>query len=86
MRRAAVSIPSNIAEGAARNSQKEFLQFLSIASGSLSELDTQLDIVLSLTYITQSERNDIDQVLESVAAKLTGLSRSFKVKTASREA
>jgi len=85
MRRAAVSIPSNIAEGAARNSQKEFLQFLSIANGSLSELDTQLDIVLSLGYITQEERNAIDQAVESVAAKLTGLARSVKEKTSRRE-
>lgn len=44
MRRAVVSIPSNIAEGAARFSRKEFFQFLSIAGGSLSELDTQIEI------------------------------------------
>lgn len=81
MRRAAVSISSNIAEGAARTSQKEFLQFLNIANGSLSELDTQFDIALSLGYMTQQARSDIDIKIESVAAKLSGLIRSVRVKT-----
>lgn len=81
MRRAAVSISSNIAEGAARTSQKEFLQFLNIANGSLSELDTQFDIALSLGYMTQHARNDIDVKIESVAAKLSGLIRSVRRKT-----
>jgi len=48
MRRAAVSIPSNIAEGQARKSTKEFLQFISIALGSLAELDTQLELTVRL--------------------------------------
>lgn len=84
MRRAAVSIPSNIAEGAARLSHKEFLQFLSIASGSLSELDTQLDIALSIGYLTRGKRSDIDGAVESVASKLAGLARSVKAKAAKR--
>ena len=53
MRRAAVSIPSNLAEGAARTGQKEFAQFLSIAKGSLSELETQLLISAELGYLDQ---------------------------------
>lgn len=53
-RRAAVSIPSNIAEGAGRNSKRELLQFLGIASGSLSELETELEIGVMLSYLSQT--------------------------------
>jgi four helix bundle protein len=50
MRRAAVSIPSNIAEGRARDSTREFLHFLAISRGSLAELDTQLELAIRLEY------------------------------------
>ena len=53
MRRAAVSIPSSIAEGAAREGDKEYSHFLSIARGSLSELDTHVQIAVMLSYITE---------------------------------
>jgi len=54
MRRAAVSLPSNIAEGQARQGRKEFIQFLSHAGGSLAELDTQLALAADLGYCGQS--------------------------------
>ena len=55
IRRAAVSVPSNIAEGAARATKREFAQFLSIARGSLSEIDTQLEIAKRLGYVADDE-------------------------------
>jgi len=55
MRRAAVSIPSNISEGAARDSAKEFIQFLYVALGSLSELETQVIIAKKLSYINNNK-------------------------------
>ena len=71
MRRAAVSIPSNIAEGAARRSTAEYLRFLSVARGSLSELDTQLQIAVSLEFVKPEQR--LDDRVDAVFAKLTAL-------------
>jgi four helix bundle protein len=75
MRRAAVSIPSNLAEGAARTGQKEFAQFLSIAKGSLSELETQLLISADLGYLDQ--KHEIFKRAERVSTLLSGLHRSL---------
>ena len=76
MRRAAVSIPSNIAEGAARNSTKEFIQFLAISRGSLSELETQLLIAQNLGYTT--EHSDIAERIGRVFKMIGGLTRSLR--------
>ena len=75
MRRAAVSIPSNLAEGAARTGQKEFAQFLSIAKGSLSELETQLLISADLGFLEKN--HEIFQQAEKVSRLLAGLHRSL---------
>lgn len=78
MRRAATSVAANIAEGAARSGTKELLRFLSIASGSLSELDTHIEIAMRLGLIKDSTKlgAEIDQVF----ALLVGLSSSLKRK------
>jgi four helix bundle protein len=54
MRRAAISIPSNIAEGSGRKNPREFIQFLHIAKGSLSELETQIEIAYRLDYLEET--------------------------------
>jgi len=75
MRRAAISVPSNLAEGAARTGKKEFAQFLSIAKGSLSELETQLLISADLDYI--DPKHAIFEMVEDVSRLLSGLHRSI---------
>ena len=67
MRRAAISIPSNIAEGAARNSKREFNQFLYVALGSLAELETQIIISERLGYIKNQE---LMELIEKIKRKL----------------
>ena len=81
MRRAVVSISSNIAEGAARTSSKEFAQFLNIAGGSLSELDTQLEIAHNLLFLTNEQRQETDIKIESISSKLAGLIKYVKRKS-----
>jgi len=77
MNRAAVSVPSNIAEGAARNGQKEFAHFLSIAHGSLSELDTQIEIALEIGYINKENASRLLNNIENISKMLTGLRKSL---------
>ena len=73
MRRAAVSVASNIAEGAARNTKKEFIQFLFNAQGSLSEVDTQIIICKELCYLSDKDCESIDQEMEEESKLIAGL-------------
>ena len=73
MRRCAVSIPSNLAEGAARRNDKELIQFLYVAMGSASELDTQLEISRRLGYFPGPEEVQVDTLLAEVDKMLVGL-------------
>ncbi len=77
IRRASVSIPSNIAEGAARSSDKEFIQFLYISLGSLSELETQFLLSKDLKFI---ENLEVLHKIESIKMKLLGLIKYLKNK------
>ncbi len=77
IRRASVSIPSNIAEGAGRNSDKEFIQFIAIATGSCYELETQLIIAIELKYIDNIDDDfklidEIQKMLFTFSNKLKG--------------
>ena len=78
MQRSAVSIPCNIAEGAARRSKAELLHFLSIAQGSLSELDTQLEVAYMLGYIDEEKRKETLDEITTIFKLLSGLIRSVK--------
>ena len=78
IRRAAVSIPSNIAEGAPRQTKKKFLNFLHIAKGSLSELDTQLEIARRLEYLDQGLWETLDGRIERIDCMSSGLVRSLR--------
>ena len=78
IRRAAVSVPANIAEGAARQSQKEFAHFLSIAQGSASELETELLIAHRLGYLSESRYHELRSILERVGRLITGLAQHLK--------
>ena len=73
MRRAAVSIPSNIAEGHARKSTKEFANFLSIAQGSKAELETQVELCKKFGYITEADTLNTIELLSEVGKMLTSL-------------
>ena len=76
IRRSAVSVPSNIAEGSSRNSKKEFVQFLYIALGSLCELETQLLIAKNVGYISNNE--NLNNNIISIKKMLNALISSMK--------
>ena len=78
IRRSAISISSNIAEGQARNSSKEFMKFLSIAKGSAAELETQLLLAVRIGYLTESDITptiylivEVTKIINTLHSKLT---------------
>ena len=75
LRRAVISIPSNIAEGSGRRSIKEQIHFLEISLGSLREVDCQLDIACDLEYISKDEYATASVQMQKVGAMITGLRR-----------
>ena len=78
MRRAAVSIPSNIAEGQARHTTGEFIQFISNAEGSVAELETQLEIAADLNYCTTTQKDRVLSLAEEVRKMLNALRRKLQ--------
>ena len=80
MRRAAVSIPSNVAEGFYRYHDKEYIQFLRIALGSCGELETQIEIAFDLKYIDETERQKLVEMIISECKMLKSLLNKLEQK------
>lgn len=75
LRRAVISVPSNIAEGSGRTSSKDQAHFFEMAFGSLMEVSCQMDIACDLGYIEQLELNQVEEQTHRIAAMLSGLRR-----------
>jgi four helix bundle protein len=73
LKRSAVSVPSNIAEGASRNSRKERSRFFQIARSSLVELDTQIEVSMELNYVTQTEIREMKERVNHLFAMLSNM-------------
>ena len=81
MRRAAISIPSNIAEGFGRNSKKEYLQFLYIANGSVCELETQLMLCVRVNYLKENEIQSILSLLSEIGKIIMTITKKLSSDT-----
>lgn len=77
LRRAVISVTSNIAEGSGRNTYKEKMRFLEISYGSLMEVLSQMDVACDLEYISTEEFNNIEVMVENVGRPLSGLKNYF---------
>ncbi|MEQ1706485.1 MAG: four helix bundle protein [Rickettsiales bacterium] len=86
MRRAAVSVPSNIAEGSSRGGTPEYIQFLTISRGSLSELNTQVLIARDRKYITDIQCQDTELLLDDIGKMLNKLLQALRNKKLLSEA
>ncbi len=82
MRRCAVSIPSNIAEGYGRNSTSDYIRFLHITTGSLFELQTQMEIAFKLDYLKKADFDEIYESSREIERMLSSLSRKLDNKQA----
>jgi four helix bundle protein len=78
MMRAAVSVPSNIAEGSARNSRKEFVNFLHIAQGSIAELETQILVSQDLGFVDKDRSSSLLEELDQISKMIIGLQKSLR--------
>jgi four helix bundle protein len=78
IRRSAVSIPSNIAEGYGRDSNKEYLRFLNISIGSLFELQTQIEIAKNIMYLNEKDFNDLYEKSRELERMLVSFIRKIK--------
>lgn len=78
IRRAVVSISSNIAEGRSRNTVGEFNQFIGIAKGSIAELETQIILANRLAYLTNAQKDELISACNEVSKMLMGLAKSLK--------
>lgn len=77
LRRAVISVPSNIAEGSGRTSAKDQAHFIEMAYGSLMEVECQIDIAYDLSYISQDNINKVEELIGVVAALLSGLRNKY---------
>ena len=80
LRRAAVSIPSNVAEGQSRGTPRDFNKFLDIANGSLAEMETQLIIAGRLNYLQSEELDDVLSKAAEIGRLINGLQKSLAAK------
>lgn len=80
IRRCGISIPSNIAEGCGRNSDKELIQFLYIALGSASELETQIIISAELNFISKTKKEELVNLVSEIIKMITSLIKSIKTR------
>lgn len=81
MRRSSISIPSNIAEGRSRSTRKDFIQFLRIALGSASELETQIEIAKKLPQTQNLSYREIDILLSEVSRMIMSMIKKLSIKS-----
>jgi four helix bundle protein len=79
LRRAAISVPSNISEGAARNQKREFIRFLRISAGSLAEIETQIFIAKQLLYIEDQEFKTLTDRCNKIRSQIAGLIKNLEI-------